>query len=862
MKFKHFAIALFLLSPIALWSGRPDASGYGLLEKAEYFADLYNWRAASPLFQKAEIVFRTTGDHRNAMYAHVGAVRLASTAPILERSQSLADMLTTDRLFRQDKDLRLFALTVKGDLDGEIDQSAARQDWTEAMLLAKELGRTKWIYRAEGQLGLADYYDGDLASCQRKVASALTAAVKYQDVGAEIFFLSATAEGYVLQRLSQTEAIKYASQAIAIASTHPDAGSPKSANQVLIEALAATGNAPKAEQLVLKLLSDRNLDYAERIDYLSAAGDVEIAENKIHAAITYYDQATLVAEDHGGFRQAADLQSTLSKIYLSVGDVSKSEELARNACTTLKRFGGIPLLPAKLDLLAQVLVTQHKYADADRIYEEADTLQDALIGKAGSLNVQTAVITGADQLYAHHFALLADHFDNVDKAYDVVEQGRGRALVDLLLSHSSASPQAVETERIISKLQLDMRSLQSPEQIKRQEEAIFIAEQARAINPDFTLLSTKQFRPTPIRSMQQTLGPSDALLEYVVSEPNSYVLVLTPTSKQIIKLAGRKTIQDMVGKYTIAIQQRVDARTEARKLYELLLRPVPQIEAKSNYIVVPDGCLNLLPFDALVDQHDRYVVQSHVVSYAPSSTTLYLLRSKEVVGQKMNALLAVGGVPYSERGAERSSMSNDDKRNQPLKNLVYSEPEVRAAVVAITNPANELLQGSTATETNLKRALKQEFGYIHLAVHAFSSDNPDRASLVVLSDPPNGEDGFVQASEIVQMRLPARLVVLSACETDVGPIQGEEGISALSTAFLLAGARTVVSTLWPIDDQTSFVLMQAFYRHLGTGESSADSLAEAKRDLLANYGANSLPIYWAGFVVQGVGPEARVHSSR
>jgi CHAT domain-containing protein len=228
----------------------------------------------------------------------------------------------------------------------------------------------------------------------------------------------------------------------------------------------------------------------------------------------------------------------------------------------------------------------------------------------------------------------------------------------------------------------------------------------------------------------------------------------------------------------------------------------------------------------------------------------------------MNALLAVGGVPYSERGAETSSADDSDKRNEPLKNLVNSEPEVAAATAAIRNPQDKELEGTAATETNLKRALKREFGYIHLAVHAFSSDNPDRASLVLLSDPSNGEDGFLQASEIVQMRIPAKLVVLSACDTNVGPIQGEEGISALSTAFLLAGARTVVSTLWPIEDQTSFALMQSFYRHLGAGESSADSLAEAKRDLLAKYGANSPPIYWAGFVVQGSGPESRLRVNR
>jgi CHAT domain-containing protein len=176
-----------------------------------------------------------------------------------------------------------------------------------------------------------------------------------------------------------------------------------------------------------------------------------------------------------------------------------------------------------------------------------------------------------------------------------------------------------------------MKSLHSPDEIKQLREAIFLAEQARAVNPDLTILSTKQFRPIPAEIIQQSLDSSEMLLEYVVAEPNSYALVLTPNSRQIVKLAGRKTIEKMVGEYTTAVKQRASARQQARDLYATLLRPIPQIESKSHYVVVPDGCLNLLPFDALVDQGDRYVVQSHIVTYEPSSTTLYLLRSKELV---------------------------------------------------------------------------------------------------------------------------------------------------------------------------------------------------------------------------------------
>src|SRR5207253_6484938 len=118
-------------------------------------------------------------------------------------------------------------------------------------------------------------------------------------------------------------------------------------------------------------------------------------------------------------------------------------------------------------------------------------------------------------------------------------------------------------------------------------------------------------------------------------------------------------------------------------------------------------------------------------------------------------------------------------------------------------------------------------------------------------DPASGEDGFLQASEIVQLHINANLVVLSACDTAVGPVQGEEGVAALSRAFLLAGARGVVSTLWSIDDTYSLVLMRHFYKHLTAQEPAAYALAEAKRETIRQFGLVAVPYYWAGFTFEG-----------
>lgn len=840
---------LFLFSCAGIC--RPyDTSAARLLAKAKYFVDLYNWDAASPLFRRAEIEFEKSGDRRNAFYAHVGTLHLVSKLPLVQRSEELERLLKTNQLFHRDKALRLFTLIVKGDIDGELNQVDARADWTTVMQLATELNDEKWIYRAEGQLGLADYYDGDLASSQRRVSSALITATQNHDAGAQILFLSAIALGYQMQNLLVGQTMEYARQAIAIASSDPHLPRPKIAYSVLIRALAKSGRINEAEQLVDTLLSASTLTSVERFDYLSSAADAEVSADKVPAAIIYLKQAIAAADHFGAARELADLKSKLSGVYLGQGNLSDAEALARSACSSLKRLDAVPLLPAKMDSLAQVLVSERKYAEADAVFTEAEKLQDALIGKAGTLIAKTALITGADQLYSDHFALLVDRLNRPERAFEVIERARGRALVDLLMSKSSTSRRAVETEHTIARLQLKLKAANSPIQVENIRQEIFLAEQARAVNPDFTILGTRQLDPVPIGRIQRTLGSSEMLLEYVVAEPCSYVIVITADQISITKLTNGRSIAKLVSDYRVAVQRRTNAKTEARKLYDALLAPIPNREGKEIYNIVADGCLNLLPFDALINERNQYILESHIVSFVPSSTTLYLLRSKPLAAKNIGALLAVGNVPYAQ-----DQSSTDGTRAGPRSRaLINSKPEIDVAASAIKNSENVMLDGRSATETNLKEALKKQFGYIHLAVHAFSSDNPDRSSLVVLSDKANSEDGFLQASEILQMRIPSKLVVLSACDTNVGPVQGEAGISALSTAFLLAGARTVVSTLWPIEDQTSFALMKAFYVRAARGASGAEALTNAKRELLSTYGHDSLPVYWAGYLTQGTEP--------
>jgi CHAT domain-containing protein len=415
-----------------------------------------------------------------------------------------------------------------------------------------------------------------------------------------------------------------------------------------------------------------------------------------------------------------------------------------------------------------------------------------------------------------------------------------------------APSQAKRDQRAISELRLKLAGARSTSEVRQIRDQIFLVEQARWITPEISILKAQSHDPVGVEQVQRSLDPSAVILEYVVADPRSYCLVISRTDARIVPLADRQSIEALIAAYLKAVKARAPARKEGRALYDALLAPVPTAIRKAQLVVVRDGPLHLVPFDGFIDNEGRYVAETHTVIYEPSATSFYLLTSqRHRPTSSAHALLALGGVPYNPTELKRASVTRGYEPGA-LSDLPASRDEVIAAEAAFHGPGNLLLIGPRATESAFKSAANSQYGIIHLAVHGYASTTErNRSALVLLSDPPAGEDGFLQASEIVQLRLNSDLVILSACDTAIGPIEGEEGIAALSSAFLLAGARSVVSTLWSIDDTFSLFLMKQFYKHLAARETVAAALTAAKRDMLRKYGSAAVPYYWAGFTLEG-----------
>jgi CHAT domain-containing protein len=831
-----------------------DVDAPALLRHALHLADFYNWVDAAHEFAEAETTFLASGDLKNALYARIGLMRgNLERGGLPARSAELAAELRNNPFLQSDKQMRMFCLTVKGDIDGESDHEAMRYDWEEVQSLARDLHDTEWGNRALGQLGLAAFYDGDIATARANVGRTLKAATVAGDVGGQILYSSVIGSG--LTELQQYAlAIPYFDQALKLATATPDSGYPFVTYQGRVNALIGLKRLDEAQHSVDDMLSFARQRHGRSLEAAALVLDSRIAtaRDDYRISVATLEQSVALCESGGLLQQLSEAQSLLADLYRKHGDLPKAEQLASEAATTAQSTGDLWAVPQRLQEVAELQVAQGKYADADHVYDRADAFVDAMVGKTGALLDKTGLIKASSEMYSQHFSLVADRFNNPAKAWTIVEQVRGRSTSDLLMAGSAASSEAKHTEHRISELRLSLTTARSNSDVQQIRDRIFVAEQSRWVNPEVSILKSESHRRIGIAALQRSLDESTVILEYVTADPRSYCLVISRSGLRIVPLTDTRRIEALTAAYLHAIKARQESKAKAADLYNALVRPIPEVARKERLVVIPDGRLNSLPFDALVDGSGRYLGETHTIVHSPSATSYYLLAKRPRRTLTFDhTLLAIGGVPYNQLPQLKAS-SAAAYDHTPLSELPGSKDEVLAARTAIGDRGTVLLLDSNATESAFKRANLAQFRIIHLAVHGVANTtHPDRSALVLLSDPSAGEDGLLQASEIVQLRLRADLVILSACDTAVGPVEGEEGIETLSKAFLLAGARAVVSTLWSVDDTHSLFLMTRFYAHLAAHEPIALALAAAKRDMLNKFGHELAPYYWAAFTLEG-----------
>src|ERR1700674_5247748 len=323
-----------------------------LLARALRLADLYNWADAAPAFAEAEQMFTREGDQRNALYARLGRIRSnierdQQTLPMV--SAQLAEALEDDPLLLNDKELRMFFFIVKGDIDTETNTGAMRQDWEQVQTLAQDLGDRKWQYRALAQLGIAAFYDADLETARKNVGTALAAATKAGDAGAQIRFLTMLANG-LLQAKMYEQTLPFVENAIKLAGATPDAGYQFTAQEIRIEALISLRQFDTAQRLIQDVLTRarETRRSSHEGSALVLAADVADARNDRQAALATLEQATALGHAAGFTRLLAEVYARAAEFHRENGDLEKAERSAELAAGSTQASGDLWAVPQRL----------------------------------------------------------------------------------------------------------------------------------------------------------------------------------------------------------------------------------------------------------------------------------------------------------------------------------------------------------------------------------------------------------------------------------------------------------------------------------------------------------------------------------
>jgi len=303
-------------------------------------------------------------------------------------------------------------------------------------------------------------------------------------------------------------------------------------------------------------------------------------------------------------------------------------------------------------------------------------------------------------------------------------------------------------------------------------------------------------------------------------------------------------------------------KTAGRELDKIVMQPVRQLLGDTKTILLsPDAALNLIPFEALVDENNQYLVENYQITYLTSGRDLL----RQPPNNDRKTPLVIANPKYQQQGevVALDAYRSIDLSDYLFPNLPKTQQEAEAINILFSEALT--LMGTKATENALKQVKNPDF--LHIATHGFFEpplknqndvDNPlFRSGLVFagVKKQQSGEDnGILTAYEATLLNLVGtQLVVLSACDTGIGDISAGEGIYGLRRAFVIAGSESQLISLWKVEDTATKDLMVAYYKGLKDKKGRREALSQIQRDWLEGKNGKKYqhPYYWASFIFSG-----------
>ncbi len=622
-----------------------------------------------------------------------------------------------------------------------------------------------------------------------------------------------------------------------------------------------------------------------------------------HAKALEFFQATLSI-----FREAklpdweAQVLFHIGEVQLYSGEFQKSYENCSNSLEINQQIKNRNGEMVALLCAAKAENKIGRLAEAQTKIEKALMLIEDLRTRIVRQDLQANYFSSRQDFYEFYLDLLMQrHKLEPTKGFDAlalqtVERARARNLLESIGQtelREGVSPELLAQEKglrqKINRLETSRQQLisskASKEKLAEIEKAIDeslrelrdIWAKIRVSNPK--LADFSQATPLNLSEIQkQVLDDESVLVEYSLGAERSFLFVVTKKSLKSVELPKRAEIEILARNFYDNLKSRAkkipnetDAQRQtrlqksdaerqknARALSKILLAPIAKEIENKRLLIVASEVLQFIPFAALqIPNSDakqsevRYLIEANEVVNLPSASALATLRKTQL--QSSTKDIAIFADPVFSGDDARLPLGVSAFRSDYIR-LDFSRDEAEKIASFAPNEKRLLALDYQASLQNLRSQDLQQFRYLHFATHGIlDSRFPELSGLVLslVDEKGNPQEGFLRLSEIYNLKLNAKMAVLSACETGLGNYFKGEGLVGFTHAFMYAGAQSVVASLWRVDDYATSELMQRFYQaRLKEGLPPAKALQKAQISMIKEKALNN-PFHWSAFTLQG-----------
>jgi CHAT domain-containing protein/Flp pilus assembly protein TadD len=605
-------------------------------------------------------------------------------------------------------------------------------------------------------------------------------------------------------------------------------------------------------------------------------GEYARAEALYHRSLAGYRAAQHHYGEGDVLIELAQLQVKQGKYPQAISSLERARELKGGEAGKETGTGQIEAVARINYDLAYIYRRLNRPADARRAIEKTIDIIEQQRLTISSFDSRASYFASLHKYYALHIQILMMlHAQDPEggfaqKAFAAAERSKARSLLDLLTTSSQNAP--------------------CEELLKRQLEEVDAPDAGAsrlAATPGAVDGST-----VTLEQAQEEIGrDGTVLLEYALGDEKSYLWVVDqkqivahelPAAAQIRKVAlafhnVMAPLELRDGEHAAEFLKRKRDAAEkyefyARQLSHLLLGKAQLAHAK-RLLIVPDGSLQYIPFAALPipspDDKKAILISHHEVVFLPSASTLSTLRKKAAKRAPPKLVAAIFADPVFSRDDDRISAARVSGRKKqdlpPTLTRAIQDMHGVLTIPPLPGSASEAwaiakILGEKDVDVKLRFAANRNFvlkdgleryRLIHFATHGIiDAENPEMSGLILslIDERGKAQDGYLRLGDIYKLKLSADLVVLSSCDSALGKDLDSEGIIGLPRGFLYAGAKSVIASLWKVNDDKTGQLMAGLYTRMHRGESPSSALRGAQIEMAQQGEAASV---WAAFVLQG-----------